>query len=157
MRLVGKLFTTFSVLYCCLHATAAGKAKYVVVVVWDGMRPEFVSEKNCPTLWKLARDGVRFENHHPVYVSSTEVNGAALATGVFPRQSGIIGNNEFRPAIDVSKTIMTADPQAIKRGDEVSENHFLNFPTVAETLHTAGLKTVIAGTKLVALLQDRHA
>ena len=31
-------------------AMAAGKARHVVVVVWDGMRPDFVSEQNTPML-----------------------------------------------------------------------------------------------------------
>ena len=65
-------------------ANAAGHAGHVVVLVWDGMRPDFISEENTPTLSRLARDGVFFQNHHAVFVSSTEVNGAALATVVHP-------------------------------------------------------------------------
>ena len=34
------------------------KDRHVVVIVWDGMRPDFVSEQNTPALWKLARSGV---------------------------------------------------------------------------------------------------
>ena len=58
---------------------AAGKAEHVVVVVMDGLRPDFVTGKYMPTLRKLAGEGVFFKNHHAVYVSSTEVNGAAIA------------------------------------------------------------------------------
>ena len=157
MRVIEKLFTVFCLLLGTASGWAAGKAAHVVVVVWDGMRPDFVDEKNTPTLWRLAREGVRFENHHPVYASSTEVNGTALATGVYPELSGIIGNNEYRPLIDASQAIMTAEPKALSRGDQVSENHFLKCPTVAETLQAAGLNTAIAGAKLVTLLHDRHA
>ena len=35
-----------------------GKAARVVVVVWDGMRPDLVTDKNAPTLSALARSGV---------------------------------------------------------------------------------------------------
>jgi membrane-anchored protein YejM (alkaline phosphatase superfamily) len=45
--------------------------RHVVVVVWDGMRPDFVSEQNTPALWQLAREGVVFRNHHSVYPSAT--------------------------------------------------------------------------------------
>ena len=76
---------------------AAGKARHVVVIVWDGMRPDFVTESNTPTLWQLAREGVTFQNHHPVYLSSTEVNGTALATGAYPSHDGIVANKEYRP------------------------------------------------------------
>jgi len=157
MAVIGKLFTAFCLLMSPLGCPAQGKAAHVVVLVWDGMRPDFISEKTTPALWRLARQGVQFENHHPVYPSSTEVNGAALATGVYPEISGLIGNNEFRPAVDATNSIMTADPKSVSRGDVVTQNHFLRVPTVAETLHAAGLKTAIAGAKLVTLLHDRHA
>src|SRR6266404_2175922 len=53
--------------------------RHVVVVVWDGMRPDFVSEKTTPTLSKLASEGVTFSNQHPVYPSATNVNGPSAA------------------------------------------------------------------------------
>ena len=71
----------------CVPAIAAGTLKserHIVVVVWDGMRPDFVSEKNTPALWKLSHDGVTFRNHHAVHPSATMVNGTAMVTGVYP-------------------------------------------------------------------------
>ena len=41
-------------------------------------------------------EGVWFENHHPVYLSSTEVNGTAIATGDYPSHDGIIANRDIR-------------------------------------------------------------
>ena len=43
---------------------AAEPNRHVVVVVWDGMRPDFVTEQNAPTLWQLSKSGVFFRNHH---------------------------------------------------------------------------------------------
>jgi arylsulfatase A-like enzyme len=134
---------------------AAGRASHVVLVVWDGMRPDFVSETNTPALFALAKDGVTFLRHHPVYPSMTEVNAVALATGVYPRQSGIVGNHEFRPALDAFEPVYTDSPAAARRGDELTGNHYLAFPTVAEILHGHGLRTAVAGSKPVALLHDR--
>jgi predicted AlkP superfamily pyrophosphatase or phosphodiesterase len=74
--------------------------RHVVVIVWDGMRPDFVSEENTPALWKLAREGVIFRNHHAVYPSATIVNGTAMVTGVYPGHSGLTANHEYRPEID---------------------------------------------------------
>lgn len=157
MRGIEKLFTVVFLVLTVGAVSAAGKARHVVLVVWDGMRPDFVSETNTPTLFQMARDGVTFANHHPVYVSSTEVNCAALATGVYPGQSGIVGNNEFRPAIDPAVKIMTGSLEAIRRGDKVSGNHFVAYPTVAEILRDHHLGAVIAGAKSVSLLFDRRA
>src|SRR6187401_445956 len=75
-------------------------AEHVVVVVWDGMRPDFVAPQYCPNLYALATNGVFFRQHHPAYISSTEVNGAALATGSNPGRNGILANTAYDPDID---------------------------------------------------------
>src|SRR5213593_5307632 len=95
-------------LIVCSSAAAAVPAKperHVVVVVWDGMRPDFVSEQNTPTLWKLAQSGVTFRNHHSVYPSATIVNGTAIATGVYPNHSGLLANHDYLPEIDAQKSV----------------------------------------------------
>ena len=79
---------------------AGAKAKYFVLVVWDGMRPDFVSAELTPALHGLRESGVWFANHHSVYPTSTEVNGTVLATGVFPQRSGVTANKEYRAEID---------------------------------------------------------
>ncbi|MEO6787082.1 MAG: alkaline phosphatase family protein [Chthoniobacteraceae bacterium] len=132
-----------------------GTAEHVVVMVWDGMRPDMVSEKNTPNLWALAQRGVFFANHHPAFPSTTEVNGTALATGMSPAHSGIIGNREFRPAIDPRKGVATEELQTVRKDDELKHGKHIATPTVAETVQQAGFRTAVAGTKPVALLQDR--
>src|SRR5262245_23196330 len=90
-----------------IYLPGANSGRQVVLIVWDGMRPDFVSETNTPTLFNLARRGVTFTKHHSVYLSATEVNGTAIATGGYPSQSGIVGNHEYRPEIDPLKGIRT--------------------------------------------------
>jgi arylsulfatase A-like enzyme len=144
-------------LFCALtlSVTAADTPRHVVLVVWDGMRPDFVTEKYAPTLNKLARDGVRFRNHHSVYITATNVNGAALATGAYPNRNGIVANLEFRPAINPRQAVDTADPDVIKRGDEVSGGKYLALPTIAELIRAAGKQVALVGTKSAAVLFDR--
>jgi arylsulfatase A-like enzyme len=124
-------------------------------MVWDGMRPDFVTPAYTPTLCQLASNGVFFAAHHPVYVSSTEVNGAAIATGNYPNHSGIIANREYRPEINWLEPFATESVDTIRRADELSGGHYLLSPTIAETVQRAGFTTTIAGTKPVALFQDR--
>ena len=137
-------------------AFGAGKTEHVVVIVWDGMRPDFISLEHTPTLYQFMQSGVMFQNHHAVYPSSTEVNGAAIATGAYPEHNGIIANREYRPEINLQKLVDTQNRDVIRKGDKISHGHYLLRPTIAETLQAAGLKTTIAGTKPVALLQDRR-
>jgi predicted AlkP superfamily pyrophosphatase or phosphodiesterase len=134
---------------------AAGKAKHVVVVVWDGLRPDFVTEENTPVLYKLSKDGVFFAKHHAVYPSSTEVNGAAIATGAYPNHTRIVGNREYRPAIESAKEMRTEEIDYVEKGDRLRAGKYLGLPTMAELLQGGGFFTVVAGTKGVALFQDR--
>jgi arylsulfatase A-like enzyme len=129
----------------------------VVVVVWDGMRPDFVTERDAPTLWKLAREGVTFRNHHSIYPTATNVNGAAIATGVFPNRSTLLANREFRPRIEPRRAFENADAPVIARADQVSGGKYLAVPTIAEIARKAGRRTAVAGTKSVVLLYDRNA
>jgi arylsulfatase A-like enzyme len=150
-------FVLLVALGCVSAAPAAGKAEHVVVVVWDGMRPDFISAEHTPTLWRLAHEGVMFQNHHSVYVSATDVNGTAIATGAYPEHSGVIANVDFRPELNPLKPFPVPDRTALTKGDELSGGNYLARPTVAEILRAAGRQTVIAGTKDVVLLHDRRA
>jgi arylsulfatase A-like enzyme len=132
-----------------------GKAEHVVVMVWDGMRPDLVSRENTPNLWALAQRGVFFANHHPAFPSTTEVNGTAIASGLMPGHSGIIGNSEYRPAIDPRKAVATEKLEVVRKDDEIKHGKHIAGATVAETVQQAGFRTAVAGTKPVALLQDR--
>jgi predicted AlkP superfamily pyrophosphatase or phosphodiesterase len=139
-----------------LCASESRKAERVVLIVWDGMRPDFVSEQNTPALWKLASDGVTFARHHSNFPTSTNVNGVAMATGVYPNRSGIVANCEYRPEIDPSKPIYTQKSIVMQKGDEQSGGKFIAVPTMAETLQRAGFRTAIAGSKGVARFHDRR-
>jgi arylsulfatase A-like enzyme len=154
-RIISLLF-----LIVCSSAVAVVPAKserHVVVVVWDGMRPDFVTEQNTPTLWKLAREGITFRNHHAVYPSATMVNGTAMVTGIYPGKSGIIANHVYRPDIDPHHSIDVELPAVVKKGDEVSGGKYILVPTIAELVQHAGGRTVIASAKTVGLLLDRQA
>lgn len=140
--------------FVVLSGNAVDLEKHVILVVWDGMRPDFVNVTNTPALFALANRGVFFAHNHPAYVSSTEVNGTALATGDYPEHSHIIGNREYRPNLNPLDAIETESIAAIRKADE--KGGYLGAPTFAEILQRQGYHTTIAGTKPVVLLHD-HA
>lgn len=154
-RIISLLF--LSVCWSAAAVVPAKPERHVVVVVWDGMRPDFVTEQNTPTLWKLAREGITFRNHHAVYPSATMVNGTAIVTGIYPGKSGIIANHVYRPDIDPHHSIDVELPAVVKKGDEVSGGKYILVPTIAELVQHAGGRTVIASAKTVGLLLDRQA
>jgi predicted AlkP superfamily pyrophosphatase or phosphodiesterase len=163
-NMFAKYRTSMSVLALVFSLAVSGFAadapkfdRHVVVVVWDGMRPDFVNEETTPTLWELAREGVAFRNHHPVYPSATMVNGTAMVTGVYPGKNGVIANYEYRPEIDRRRSINVEDPAVVSRGDELSDGKYISVPTIPELVQRAGGRTAIASAKTVAILLDRHA
>ena len=135
---------------------AAAPERHVVVVVWDGMRPDFVSEQNTPTLWKLAQSGVVFRNNHSVYPSATTVNGTAIVTGNYPNHDGILANHVYRADLYGRKSVDVENAQVVRKGDDVSAGKYISVPTIPELLHARGDKTAIATAKTVGLLFDRH-
>ena len=133
----------------------AGQAKYFVLVVWDGMRPDFVSRELTPTLHALREEGVWFANQHSVYPTSTEVNGTVLATGVFPQHSGITANKEYRREIDPLNHVGMEALPVVRRGDELTQGKSLRVATIAELVQAHHEQTAVVGAKPVTLLLDR--
>jgi arylsulfatase A-like enzyme len=155
----------FSILFAgwgafCAPAPGAqelNESRHVLIVVWDGMRPDFVSEQNTPTLWKLAREGITFRNHHAVYPSATMVNGTALVTGVYPGRNGITANHVYRPDIDPHHAVDVELSPVVKKGDDLSSGKYISVPALAELVQRSGGRTVMAAAKTVGLLLDRKA
>lgn len=136
-------------------ALAAGKAKHVVIVVMDGLRRDSVVEADMPNLSKLMKTGTFFAAHHPVYLSTTEVNGTALATGARPGRSGVVGNREYRPDVELLQPVDTQSEWAAWKGDQQTGGKWINVATLPQVVRASGGKTVVAGTKGVAMLWDR--
>ena len=156
-RFIFALVVAWAAIAAAPDTHAKGKAEHVVVVVWDGMRPDFIRPQYCPTLYSLATNGVFFRRNHCAFISSTEVNGAAIATGVHPGRSSIIANTEFRQDISMLNSFATEGLEYVLRGDRLTQGNYLRVATVAEMLQDAGMRTVIAGSKPVALLHDRSS
>jgi arylsulfatase A-like enzyme len=68
------------------------RGRIFILMVWDGLRPDFVTQRGTPNLYRLAREGVRFDRHHSIFPTLTMANGAALATGAMPGINGLEGN-----------------------------------------------------------------
>ena len=132
-------------------------AAHVVLVVWDGMRPNFINAENTPNAFALAQRGTFFANNHSFWPTTTEVNGTVLATGTFPARSTIVANKEYRPEINPRGPVATDALETIRKGDELTGGHYIATSTVAEIVRKAGFPTAVAGTKGVALLHDRSS
>lgn len=152
-----RLLTAALLLSVASVTAATPPEKRVVLVVWDGMRPDFISAENTPVLHEMVTRGVFFAKHHAAFPSSTEVNGTAMVTGAHPARSGIIANREFRPEIDPLLAFATEDRNIFVRADAALHGSYVAVATIAELVQRSGQRTALAGTKGVLSLHDRGA
>ncbi len=153
---VGLGLVVLAATLACVTNHAKAGADHVVVVVFDGMRPDFVTPQFTPNLYSLATNGVFFRRNHCVYISTTIVNGAALATGTYPGHSGILANSDFRDELNSQSPVASEVLDTLRRGDRISGGKYIAVDTLAEIIQDAGHATYIAGTKSVTLLHDRQ-
>ena len=144
-------------LVACAQAQPFPKptGEHVLLVIWDGMRPDFIRENLTPNAWALVQRGTFFANNHSTYITTTEVNGSTISTGMKPRHHGIFANSEYRPDVNLTMPISTQGAANIRLGDALRGGKWMLAPTLAETVRRAGGTTAVAGTKEVALLHDR--
>src|SRR6202158_2939950 len=69
-----------------------GRGRIMILMIWDGLRPDLVTQRDTPNLFRMAREGVRFDRHHSIFPTLTMVNATALATGAPPGINGLEGN-----------------------------------------------------------------
>ncbi len=79
-----------------------------LVIVFDGLRSDFITPELMPNLYGLGQDGVVADNHHVVYPPVTRVNAPSLATGSYPGTHGFLHNQIFIPSVS-EESIHTGD------------------------------------------------
>src|ERR1043166_8324114 len=78
-----------------------------LVIVVDGLRPDYVTRDVMPRLVQLGERGVVFTAHHSVFPTVTRVNASSFVTGVYPERHGLMGNTIYVPAADATHTLDT--------------------------------------------------
>ena len=126
---------------------SAQRPARLLVMAWDGMRPDLISPDLTPNLAALAAGGVTFDAHHAVVPTITRVNAATLATGAPAATHGLPANVFYAPAVD------PAAPISIGEGDNVAQlraaHGVFAAPTISDVVRAIGGRTVIlsSGTR----------
>lgn len=128
-----------TVFAACVSAVSAFAAHPALVIVVDGLRPDYVSEDLMPNLHAAAKGGVFCEAHHAVYPTVTRVNSSSLSTGMYPKHHGIMGNSVYIPSVDDRRPLNTSERGNLLKIRE-AEGVLLTAPTLGERFDAAGLK-----------------
>jgi arylsulfatase A-like enzyme len=117
-----------------------------LLVVLDGLRPDYVTPELMPNLHALGRRGVVFANHHAVFPTVTRVNAASIVTGAYPSGHGLMGNSVFFPEVDSRRFLDTADYQNLVRIDTATDGQLLTAPTLSEILRASDRRVLAVGS-----------
>src|SRR5260221_1723800 len=121
-------------------------AERALLVVWDGLRPDFVSPELTPNLWQLAQQGVWFERSHAVYPTLTRANSPAISTGCRPGRAGVPGNSFCLPSADGFVAYTSGDAENLQRLADADCRPNLLVDTLADRVHRANGRTVVVGS-----------
>ena len=152
-------------------ATPSVPGRVVILMVWDGLRPDLVTKRDTPNLYQMAHDGTRFDRHHSMYPTLTMVNAAALATGASPGVNGIVANTMFlAPALADKASALDASALGKKlakplffestallaslNGESAFAGRLLGLDTIAQQVEREGGYLTVAGKQGPTFLFD---
>jgi hypothetical protein len=113
-----------------------------LLIVLDGLRPDYVTPALMPALHALGQRGVVMRSHHAVFPTVTRVNASSISTGAYPAAHGLMGNSVFFPDVDPGRFLNTSDRANLLRVEETGER-LLTAPTLGESLLTAGERLLV--------------
>lgn len=137
----------------------ASHAQRVLLVVWDGMRPDLVTDELTPHLRGLMARGAMYERAVGVFPSVTRPTTSSVSTGAYPAAHGVVSNLFIGPPGDRTP-LDTGDRDALERLRAVNGRRILPLLTLAETVAAAGKRFVCMGsgsTGQIRLLDPEHA
>lgn len=109
----------------------------VVMVILDGLRPDFVTDATTPNLVRFAAQAERFGAFRSAFPSATRVVSATFATGCFPARHTLQGNAVALLENGVLVPHDVGRPDFLQHKRAVT-GHSLAVPTLAERLAPHG-------------------
>jgi predicted AlkP superfamily pyrophosphatase or phosphodiesterase len=114
-----------------------------LLIVVDGLRPDYVTPEVMPNLYALGQRGVVFANHHSVCPTVTRVNASSISTGTYPERHGLMGNSVYFPQVDANRFLDTSDRANLLKIDAATNGNLLTSQTLGETLQAVGKKLLV--------------
>lgn len=124
---------------------AAAEKRKVLLVVLDGLRPDYITPELMPNLHAFGKAGIVAERHHSVFPSVTRVNASSIATGSYPAAHGILQNTIFLPLISTNK-IDTSDATELLEVEKNTDGRLLTATSLGELLEKNGKRLFVAGS-----------
>jgi predicted AlkP superfamily pyrophosphatase or phosphodiesterase len=126
-----------------IQSPPASASHKQLLVIFDGLRPDYVTPEVMPNLYAFGQRGIVFTGHHSVFPTVTRVNTSSISTGSYPERHGLLGNSVFFPAIDPTRFLDTSDRSQMVRVNTATNGNLLMAATLGETLQASGKKLLV--------------
>ena len=103
-----KLLLIFSILVL-IGCSPKNEEQQLLLISFDGFRSDYLSKTDTPNFDKLVKKGVTSEGLIPIFPTKTFPNHYAIATGLYPENNGLIGNNIYDPEMDARYSMGNRD------------------------------------------------
>lgn len=117
----------------------------ILLVVFDGLRPDMVGPADTPHLAAFIGEGTRFSHARSVFPSETRVCSASIATGCLPRRHGLVANRIAHPR-QPGRGIDTGHMAQLITLEQEGGEPLLGVPTLASHLAAAGREMAVWST-----------
>jgi arylsulfatase A-like enzyme len=132
---------------------AAQSSRAHLLLVIDGLRPDYITADVMPRLHALGQRGVFFDAHHSVFPTVTRVNSSSISTGSYPETHGLMGNTVYSERAFPGKGLDTSKHEELE-AMAAAEGSLLSAPTLGTVLQQAGKRmlAISAGSSGSAML-----
>lgn len=110
----------------------------VLILLFDGLRPDLISPSLTPNLERLKSRGAMLGRQRTVYPSETRIVLTSLVTGTTPDRHGIVGNKYLDRLSATPRFVDTSDDRLIEDLDAASGSRLLGVPSLGEILAANG-------------------
>ena len=122
----------------------AAESRSSLVIVVDGLRPDYVTTEIMPNLHAFGEAGAIGEAHHSVFPTVTRVNSSSISTGTYPRAHGLMHNTIYLP--DASPDPIDTGDAAALLAARTATGQLLTARTIGELLAQNGKKVLVVGS-----------
>lgn len=132
MKNILYIFLALFFVYECSTADTS-RPEPVILISFDGFGADYLQKTDTPHFDSLIAGGVTAQGLIPVFPTKTFPNHYSIATGLYPENSGVVGNTMYDPVFDAEYRISDRDA--------VEAPRWYEGEPVWNTLEKQGLKT----------------
>lgn len=129
-----------------MTTTTNPAADKVIVCVFDGLRPDFVTPERMPNLARFAGQGTWFREARSVFPSMTRVATTSIATGAPPRVHGIMGNAFLFPQVTGEHVLDLGRADDIALAEAKTGGRLVEVESFGDVLAKAGTTLSVVHT-----------